>query len=198
MNDAQLEKALGLLRRVAEAIAKLPSQLQMHVEVGEGTVEVTFESNPADTRRLVGRDADNLKQLAALFRLLARNTGKIVRLCDLIPNNEPEPPFKPYTPDLNWPRAEIEGLLRDLAEAVFELPAEVTTEPHNAFSVKMRVTILGDLTGNRVLSIFDKACNVLFVPIGTNNGMKIYAHAQDYCKAITATRTPANGRASSR
>lgn len=195
MNDAQLEKALRLLRRVAEAIAKLPDQLRMHVEIGEGTVEVTFESNPADTRRLVGRGADNLKQMAMLFRLLARDTGKAVRLCDLIPNGNPEPPFKPYTPDPKWPQVEIERLLRDLTEAVFELPAEVATETHNEFSVKMRATVLGDLTGNRVLSAFDKACNVLFVPIGTNKGMKVYAHVQDFAKANPAADALAHGRA---
>lgn len=165
----------------------------MHVEHGHGTVEVTFKANAADTRRLVGRGADNLKQMAVLFRLLSRDTGKAVRLCDLLSNKNPEPPFEPYTPDPSWPREKIEGLLRELCEAVFYVTTEVRTDPHNEFSVKMRATVLADLSGNRVLGVFERAVNVLFVPIGTNAGMKVYAHVNDYSKAYAGSHAATGG-----
>lgn len=182
MNE-RLDKAVALLGRVARSIAKLPGELKMDVETGPGTAEITFIANPADTRRLVGRGADNLKQLAVLFRLLARDSGKAVRLCDLLSNGNPEPGFAPFKADPAWDQAAVENLLRDLTEAVFELPCEVRTEVHNEYSVKMYATVMGDLTDNRVLGVYDKAVNVLFVPIGTNAGMKVYAHVQDWIKA---------------
>lgn len=190
MND-RLDKALGLMNRVFRAIAKKPDELRTHVERSAGTVEVTLTANPADTRRLVGKGADTLKQLAILFRLLARDSGMAVRLCDLIPNRQPEPPFAPYAPDPKWPQKEVETLLRDLTEAVFEAPVIVTTEPHTEFSVKMYAAVQADLDSNRALKVFDKAMNVIFVPVGTGVGMKVYAHVHDW-KKVRETATAAS------
>ena len=192
MND-RLDKALGLMNRVFRAIAKKPDELRINVERSAGVVEVTLVANPADTRRLVGKGADTLKQLAILFRLLARDSGRAVRLCDLIPNRNPEPPFEPYSPNPEWPREEVEALLRDLTEAVFEAPVIVTTEAHTDFSVKMYASVQADLEGNRALGVFDKAVNVIFIPVGTGVGMKVYAHVHDWKKVREGTAT-ASGR----
>lgn len=189
----QLDKALELIGRVALAIAKRPDELRMSVERTEGTVEVTFTANPGDTRRLVGKQADNLKQLAALFRLLARDSGLAVRLCDLISNENPAPPFEGYQPKEDWNREGIERLLREITEAVFQLPVVVETEVHTPFSVKMYAIIQGDMEGNRVLSAYDKIINILFIPIGTNAGMKVYAHAHDWTKNRAAGGVAAVG-----
>lgn len=179
MND-RLDKALGLMTRVFHAIAKRPDQIRVRSERSAGTLEVTVEGNPADTRRLVGKGADTLKQLAFLFRLLARDSGTNVRLTEMIPNGQPDVRFEPYAPNHAWPREEVEMLLRDLAEAVFEAPTIVTTQVHTGYSVKMYAEVQADLDDNRVLGPFDRAVNVLFIPIGTKVGMKVYAHVTDW------------------
>lgn len=189
MQDDRLDKALGLLSRVVLAIAKRPDEVRINVERTEGTFEVTITANPGDTRRLVGKGAENLKQMAALLRLLARDSGVAVRICDLISNGNPEPPFEGYKPQTCWDSVKIEGLLRDITEAVFQLPVVVMTEPHTEYSVKMYAVVQGDLAGNRVLSAYDKLVNILFIPIGTNAGMKVYAHCHDWKKDRRSSAT---------
>lgn len=195
MKDARLEKALTILRRVAEAICKCPDQLRMETEMSAGSVEVTFTANPADTKRLAGERGSTVKHLALLFRMLARDTGKAVRLCDHVPNGKDEPPFEPYVAREDWKRAEVEALLKDTVEALYDLPVEVRLHQHNPYSVKMYATVLGDLGGNESLGFVDKAINVLFIPIGTNAGMKVYAHVQDYTEACAHAERRAASRA---
>lgn len=182
MND-RLDRALGLLERVAKAISKLPDELRMDVEVSAGTVEVTFTGNPADTKRLVGRQKETLNNIEALFRLLARGTGRNVRICYLNANQNPEPPFAPFVAKQDWKRFEVENLLKDLTETIFELPVEMRTVPKNAWSVKMYASIQAELGDDPALKLFDRIVNVLFVVIGTNYGMKVYAHAEDWIEA---------------
>lgn len=182
MND-RIDKALVLLERVAKAITKLPDELRMDVERSAGTVEVTFTANPADTKRLVGRQKETFKAIESLFRLLARGSGKQVRLCYLIANKNPEPTFEPFIANPNWKRFEVESLLKELAETIYELPVEMRTEPKNEWSVKMYAAIQADLGEDPALKLLDRIVNTLFVVIGTNYGMKVYAHVEDWIEA---------------
>ncbi len=185
MND-RLDKALELLGRVVTLMAKRPDELDFAVEQTAGTCEVTITANPADTKRLVGRQRETLRQLEALFRMLAHGCGVKVGLCYLIPNSNPEPPFLPFVARHDWPRFMVENLLKDVTEAVFELPAQMRTEVKNPYSVKMYATIQGDLSGSQLLGLYDKTVNGLFTVIGTNVGMKVYAHAEDWYKAASS------------
>lgn len=195
MNESRLDKALRIVRRVAEAICKFPDQLRMETELTPGAVEVTLTANPADTKRLAGAGGSTVKHLTLLFRMLARESGKAVRFCEHVPNGERETPFEPYVANPNWPQAEVEELLKEVVEAIYELPVEIRTHQHNPYSVKMYATVLGNLEGNQSLGYVDKAINVLFIPIGTNKGMKVYAHVQDYGESVAYAEKRAASRA---
>lgn len=181
MND-KLDRALGLLRRVCASICKRPNELRMEAEESDGTLEITIEANPADTRRLVGAGGNIVKNLELLFRMLTRGTGKHVRFCDIEANTNAPVPFAPFVPNPKWPREKIEKLLRDLAEEIFDVPVDVRTEAHTRWTVKMYAVPQGDCEDVPDVRTFDKVANVLFVPIGTEAGMKVYAHCHDWKK----------------
>lgn len=185
--QTQLDKALVLIRRVILAIATCPKEIKTSVEEFSGTVEMTITGNPADTKRLVGKRAETLKTLSMLFRLLARGCGKNVGFAHLVPNENPEPRFAGFITDASWDRDPVEALLRDLAEAVFECPVTIKTEEASGHSAKMYAVVQADLEDSKVLGLFDKLVNVLFVPIGTKVGMRVYAHAIDWNQFRQAT-----------
>ena len=184
MNDTA--KAVGLLRRVCLAICKRPEEFRMEVEELSGTIEIGIVANPTDTKRLVGRGREILQHLEHLMRLLLRGCKKRVRFLDLEPNGKQEVIFAPFVPNPKWPAQAIGELLRDIVEAIFELPVDVEAVEHNRWSVKMYAVVQGDCDQN-IIQATEKVINTLFVPIGTLAGMKVYAHCHDW----KARRTPA-------
>ena len=184
MNDTA--KAVGLLRRVCLAICKRPEEFRMEVEELSGTIEIGIVANPTDTKRLVGRGREILQHLEHLMRLLLRGCKKRVRFLDLEPNGKQEVIFAPFVPNPKWPAQAIGELLRDIVEAIFELPVDVEAVEHNRWSVKMYAVVQGDCDQN-IIQATEKVINTLFVPIGTLAGMKVYAHCHDW----KARRIPA-------
>lgn len=177
MNDTA--KAIGLLHRVCVAICKRPEEFRMDVEELSGTIEIGIVANPTDTKRLVGRGREILQHLEHLMRLLMRGCKKRVRFLDLEPNGNQEVTFAAFVPNPKWPKQSIETLLRDIVEAIFELPVTVETIEHNRWSAKMYAVVQGDCDDN-LIQASEKVINTLFVPIGTLVGMKVYAHCHDW------------------
>ena len=184
----KIELAKQLMHRVFLAIAVRPDELKLTWERSPGLLEATVQANPADTRRLVGRNADNLKMLSALFRLLAYGTGVHVKILDLVPNENPAPAFFKLTTDPEWPRQDLETLLRDLAEEIFETPVIIVTELPKPSLAKMYAMIQADMDEkDSAMTLFNQAVNVLFLPMGWKYGIEVRAHANDWKSKGTAT-----------
>lgn len=180
MND-RLDKALGLLQRVALAIARVPDQLRMYVDNSPGVCVVSFEGNACDTKRLVGDRGSVIRALSDLLNLMSHGSGVKTRVDRMIPNDEPEARFMKVPPNPEADLRPAEDMLRDICEQVFEVPTEVHSEIHKeGFSVKTFAHVEGNLEEHPALADLGSAVNVLFIPIGMNMGIKIYAHVYDW------------------
>lgn len=165
------DQSLDLLELVVLAMCREPKQLRTIVDRSPGALIVSFEANPADTKRLVGAQGSMIHSLSNLFRLLMRRDRSVnPRIDQMIPNGKQESfALQSHEP---FPTERFENLLRRIGEHIFQVPVTITTrDGHGAMHMTMRIEQekLDEQTarglGRCVLDIFSSA--------GQNHGRRL-------------------------
>lgn len=179
------ERGVEVIGKVIRAICKRPRELVITREDTAGNVELAIEANPADTRRLVGRGGKTLESLRFICEAMSDGDRglceKRIAIANPIqPNENEQHPAEPFVVDPRWPRGFVEGMIREILELAYGVPAKVLTVQHQPYAVKVYGIPQTDLAGVEGFGKMDRALETVFVPIGTNVGMRIYAHVRDW------------------
>lgn len=179
------DKGVEVISEIVRLICKRPRELVITREDTPGTVELAIEANPADTRRLVGREGRTLAALRLLLdRMSEKPCGlaeKRITIANPINSNGKDPhPIEPFVVQPNWPRAKVEGLVGDVLELIYGVPVRVLTVQNQPYAVKLYGIPQMDLAGREGFGQVDRALETVFTPIGTNVGMRLYCHARDW------------------
>lgn len=174
-----IDQALALLDMMVMAIAREPGQIRREVDRSPGVMIISYTGNPSDTRRLVGSSGIVIHQLSVLLRLLLRRErGIAARIERMIPNDAT--PAKWGASVQKAPAKQLEALLQKLAEAVFEVPATVTSSTRDTTSsIHLTVRIDQDELDSSIAEAFGKSCFELFGAVGKKYNTTIYVHVAE-------------------
>lgn len=171
----EIQKPAALIERLAAAVCRHPDKLKMNLDVGNSMVRIQFTAaNATDSKRLVGgRFLSSLKLLASL---MFKRTDKVVEFDWVQCDSESEDAHLGFKPDENWPRAKLESLLLEVAATSFpERKVEVKTRDTARNNHGTQFHVVMDSIDDSDSIKFGKAIATLFVPIGENNGRRIWA-----------------------
>lgn len=113
---------MTLLTRILSEMVEHPEHLKIEQRSLTASVTITIQAHAGDTPRLIGEGAGNYKAIVAIATAIGARRGFRV---NVPPIKEPiigEASRYRFTPNPDWPRKRILGLLRETLEAVFAHP----------------------------------------------------------------------------
>lgn len=177
MNNTAVQSAVSTVKQIVEATCRHPNMMQFYHEDTGTEVVMRIKVHPADSRRLVGARADNIKALRIMARLMLWGTGRLANIQQIEWHDVPEGDYEPFNLKADWQEPKLTNLIETMAFIVFHERCKAITKPveNNDEMTKIIVNVpVNDNRPKTVATDFDKAAKVLFVPIGINHGRRLH------------------------
>lgn len=163
-----------LTRAVLSRMVLRPDLLEVTATPLASCVILTIRGAKGDTPRLIGEGGSHFRAIKLLAEAMGDRLGVRVQ-CESIlePVRGEVDRHARFSVNPEWPRDEIEGLLREIASVVFDGTPEVETKPINAQSSALVVRVSRAESPAFVRSM-NAALNALFTAVGKACGQVLY------------------------
>ncbi len=163
-----------LLRAILSRMVLRPELLEVTATPLSTSVILTIRGSKGDTPRLIGEGGSHFRAARIIAEALGDKLGARVQCESVLEPIRGEPDrHARFTVNPDWPREEIEDLIREVVSVIFGGAPEIATQPINAQSSAIVVRVPRHDNPAFVRSV-GAALAALFTAVGKACGQVLY------------------------